>query len=273
MAAAVRPTTWILEREVFPETYEAMRLAVEAIGAEALQWRDEWWRSGAAPSLADRVVVFHGSLGNADRVRRELSWRPGSYCDTEKFRCSAWYPRAKQWLLHREWRLTTVQTLVADPTRELEFLGVAKGFFVRPDSPLKPFSGRVVQRDRLSLEALDHGYYYDDATLPVIVAPIQDVGREWRYVVVDGGVVAGSAYTPDRRGTRPDDPNGAAWSFASSVARQLAPPEAAYVLDVCEADGELRLLELNPFSGADLYSCDRGAVVSAVSSRAEVHRE
>ena len=38
-----------------------------------------------------------------------------------------------------------------------------------------------------------------------------------------------------------------------------------YVLDVCESDGRLRLLELNPFSGADLYACDAESVVSAVA--------
>ena len=31
-----------------------------------------------------------------------------------------------------------------------------------------------------------------------------------------------------------------------------------------EVDGELSVLELNPFSGADLYDCDRQAVVRAV---------
>ncbi len=218
-------------------------------------------------------MVFHGSLGNADRVRRELPWRPGSYCATDRFRCSAWYPGAERWLLQRNWRLTTAQALVNDPSRELEFLPGAFEVFVRPDSPLKPFSGRVVRRDRLTLEALDHGYCYDDATRPVVVAPVRAVGREWRYVVVDGTVVAGSAYASDGRGTQPDAPTGAAWRFAADVARELAPPEAVYVLDVCEADEAIHLLELNPFSGADLYGCDRGSVVAAVSSWARAHRE
>jgi hypothetical protein len=269
---AGRSVVWVLEREVFPESHEAMRSAVEASGAEVLPWRDEWWGSGACPPLEDRVVVFHGSLGNAERVRRELPWRPGSLCDTEKFRCSAWYPRAEPWLLHRKWKLTTVQALVADSTEELAFLDGAAEAFVRPDSPLKPFSGRVVRRDRLSLEALDHGYHYVDATLPVVVAPVRPVGREWRYVVVARTVVAGSGYTADRLGTRPDDPNGEAWRYAQDVARALAPPEAVYVLDLCEVNGALHLLELNPFSGADLYACDRRAVVTAVSTWAEAHR-
>lgn len=64
----------------------------------------------------------------------------------------------------------------------------------------------------------------------------------------------------------PDAPGGEPWAFAQSIASELRPPEAVYVLDVCEADGRLHLLELNPFSGADLYACDRAAVVRAVAT-------
>lgn len=55
---------------------------------------------------------------------------------------------------------------------------------------------------------------------------------------------------------------------AARIAGELEAPEEVYVLDVCEPDGHLRLLELNPFSGADLYACDRREVVAAVSARA-----
>ena len=44
----------------------------------------------------------------------------------------------------------------------------AAPMFVRPDSPLEPFAGRVLARDKISLAALDHGFYYDDAYLPVV---------------------------------------------------------------------------------------------------------
>lgn len=199
-----------------------------------------------------------------------MPWRPGAYCETSAFRCSAWYGRAERWLLHQAWRATTVAALVDAPGKELSFLGDAPRFFVRPDSPLKPFSGRVVSRDRLSLSALDHGYYYDDTALPIIVAPVRAVAREWRYVVVGGQIAAGSAYLADRRTHEADTSRSEAWRFAAQVARSMEPPESVYVLDVCEADGELRLLELNPFSGADLYSCDRVAVVAEVSTLARL---
>jgi hypothetical protein len=136
---------------------------------------------------------------------------------------------------------------------------------VRPDSPLKPFSGRVLRRDQISLAALDYGFYYEDNRLPVIVAPVREVHREWRYVVVAGEVVAGSAYQADGRSALPDDPTGEPWAFASAVAREINAPQDVLVLDACEADGALFLLEINPFSGADLYACDRAAVVAAVS--------
>lgn len=257
--------TWVLEAEVFPDSHAALRDAIVAVNAAVLLWRDDWLESGKWPRLSDRAVVFHGSLGNADAIAKKLPWRPGSFCDTEAFRCSSWYPRARPWLLHRKWDIVPANDLVADPLRALVALGNPDSVFVRPDSPLKPFSGRVLSRDAITLRALDHGFYYDDATLPVVVAPVQSVGREWRYVVVNGEVVAGSAYDAERRAALPDVPDGAPWRFAADVATQLPPPQSVYVLDVCEADGDLRLVELNPFSGADLYACDRAKVVEAVS--------
>jgi hypothetical protein len=260
---------WVLEPEVFSdESFRRMREAVIEAGHEVIPWNDEWWTSGRWPRLADRKAIFHGSLGNAAQIRQTLPWRPGAYCDVRAFHCSSWYPLAAEWLVHRQWSLVSVETLVGDPRASLASLGGPGSVFVRPDSPLKPFSGRVLRADAIDLKALDHGLYYDDLQLPVIVAPVRALGREWRYVVADRRVVAGSAYSAEGRDALPDDPAGAPWQLAAHIAQQLAPPEDVYVLDLCEADGELRLLELNPFSGADLYACSRAAVVAAVSQLA-----
>ena len=125
--------------------------------------------------------------------------------------------------------------------------------------------GRVLSRARLSLRALDHGFYYDDVALPVIAAPVRAVEREWRYVICEREIVAGSAYTAAERTATPDDPGGRPWAFASEIAASLPTPEEVFTMDVCQTWQGLRLLELNPFSGADLYACDRHAIVRAVS--------
>lgn len=255
--------TWMLEADMFPESHDRMSAAVSKAGFAVAMWNDEWWLNGRWPRT-DRVI-FHGSLGNAARIRAELPWRPGAFCATEAFHCSAWYPRAKEWLVHERWVSSTVEALVADPPAVLRDIGASDRVFVRPDSPLKPFSGRVLSSTAISFKALDHGFYYEDKALPIIAAPVQKVGREWRYVVVDTQVVAGSAYEAAGRSARADDPAGEPWSFASHIAARLAAPEATYVMDICESDAGLRLLELNPFSGADLYACNRDDVVVAVS--------
>lgn len=107
---------------------------------------------------------------------------------------------------------------------------------------------------------------HDDADLPILVAPMSRLGRERRYVVVAGEVVAGSAYASPGRRAAPDEPRGEPWRYAASIASALEAPEPVYVLDVCEVDGGLGLVELNPFNGADLYACVADAVVAAVSA-------
>jgi ATP-grasp domain-containing protein len=256
---------WVLEADVFPDSHASMQEAVSENGHTVVLWSDDWWSTGRWPRLTEPRALFHGSLGNAARIRQELPWRPGAFCATERFRCSAWYPAAKPWLLHQSWILTTVAALVADAEAVLASIGSPESFFVRPDSPLKPFSGRVVSRNGLSMRALDHGFYYDDASLPVVVAPVRSVGREWRYVVCERQIVAGSAYSAAERAATPDDPAGAPWAFAAEIALTLPAPEPVFVMDICHPSDGLRLLELNPFSGADLYACDRRAVVRAVS--------
>jgi ATP-grasp domain, R2K clade family 3 len=243
--------------------------------------RKLWWTRAIAwcgsegaselPALdATEPMLFHGSLGLAAAAAK--AWSPGAFCKTDAFHCSAWYPLARRWLLHRDYRVLPASALCRMQIDIGEALGSPNALFIRPDSPLKPFSGRVLPVGSISLRALDFGFYFDDAELPVVAAPVRKVEREWRYLVVDQRVVAGSAYSAEGREPLADDPSGEPWKFAQTIAAELPAPEAVYVLDVCAAEGELRLLELNPFSGADLYAMDPAAVVrevsAAVSSRA-----
>jgi len=227
-----------------------------------------WWINGVPKNIDGTHTFFHGSLGNAARIHAELDWSPGSYCDTSAFCCSSWYDAAREWLLHSDWRFLSANTFVDTATSVAAALSCTDRIFVRPDSPLKPFSGRVLDIADASLAKLDHGFYFDDETLPIVACPIRDVGREWRFVVFRSSVIAGSAYDATSRSAIADQPASDAWNFAQSVASSVPAPADAYVLDVCESNGNLRLLELNPFGGADLYACDADAIVRALSEPA-----
>ena len=259
---------WVLESDVFPETHAPLRDTIRDRGHRLIDWSDEWWYEGVPRRIPTSAVIFHGSLGNAARVAKELHWRPGSLCPVDAFCCSAWYEAAKPWLVHSAWVICPANELVAQASAIAKQIGGDRSMFVRPDSPLKPFSGRVVDVASLTLAKLDHGFYFDDESLSVIAAPVKAIGREWRFVIVETNVVAGSAYDPAGRKSLPVALDAEAAHFASSVAAKIPAPAAAYVLDICECGGELRLLELNPVGGADLYACDPVAVVDALSALA-----
>lgn len=243
---------WVLEQQVFGSGCDLGPAAVRA-GHAVTRWDDD---RGPWPCFQG-PVVFHGSLAVADRVAREAPWRPGAFCASDAFRWSAWSGRAARWLLNPDARPSTVRQIVDHPP--------AERFFVRPDSALKPFSGRVVEARGLTLAHLDCGFYYEDPSLPAVVAPVRTVLAEWRFVVVDARVVAGSGY--EAHGHRAAGPaDGEAWAYAQAVAADFEPPERVWVLDVAATAEGLRLVEINPFSGADLYACDPDAVVAAVAA-------
>ena len=190
---------WLLEPDVFDAGTHPLRAAAVDAGHRVKLWDDEWWNTDRFPSL-DGPVVFHGSLGNAARIAKLGRWTPGAYCNAEGFRCSAWYSAAGEWLVHEEYASTTVAALVERPGEVARHLVDADGkVFVRPDSPLKPFSGRVVSLEGLKPADLDHGFYYDDLELPVVVTKTQSLGAEYRFVIARKAVVTGCRYEADGR--------------------------------------------------------------------------
>ncbi len=255
--------TWLIE-DLGDGAAQRMIAAVQRAGSTAVTWQDSWWDDQRLPSWVGSSVLFHGSLGNAARIAARGDWRPGAFCNVSDMSYSRWAAAIRDDLVSQDWVRTTVRDLAAAPQKVADAFGRGSQLFVRPDSPLKPFAGRVLSVDEISLDALDYGFYYDDFALPVIVAPAVDVGAEWRFVVVGGVVVAASGYVADGRHALAGTVPRTAMERANVVAARLEVADPVYVLDLAETINGMGVVELNPFSGADLYDCDRAAVVEAV---------
>lgn len=115
---------------MFADEHRELAAAARNSGGVVIGWDDDWWTNGAWPKITG-PAVFHGSLGNADRIVRELPWQPGAFCATPRFACSAWWETVREELVAERFVFTTVAGLVAE--------GPPAGFgdqvFVRPDSP------------------------------------------------------------------------------------------------------------------------------------------
>jgi hypothetical protein len=57
--------------------------------------------------------------------------------------------------------------------------------------------------------------------------------------------------------------------FAAAIAASDYQPDPVWIMDICRtAGGSIHLLEIGGFSFANLYACDKGAIVAAVSQAA-----
>jgi hypothetical protein len=257
---------WLIEVGVFPETASRVCAAIEARGDRWTRYVDGIAEAELPPREA--CVVFWGSLGAAYRDRVAARWRPGAIGDIEQFRVASYAPRLGPLLANTDAVTTTVRDLVEKRQDVLARLHRPQRVFVRPDSALKPFAGRVLDASAIDRSALDHGFYYDDDALPIVVAPARQIHREWRTVVAEGRVVTGCAYTADRRSAEETLPEPVR-AIAGQVARGDWQPAPIYIVDVAEVDSQVCVLELNPFSGADLYRCDPYAVIEVVARISE----
>ena len=253
---------WIIERQAFKDNHELLAQALQENDIDFIDWNADWAFDNRFPKLTNQTVIFHGSLGHAAMIVQKGLWNPGAFCNVEAFTCTAWYEQASKWLFQQNWQVSTVQKFVGSPDVILENIG--EPFFVRPNSPLKPFSGRVLTKERLSLEALDFGFYYDDPAEEIIICSAQDVLEEWRFVICNQEVVTGSGYLADNRKAFNRSWAGKPLELAKEIAKELSVADPVYILDICNSKDGLKLLELNPFSGADLYGCDRTKIITSI---------
>jgi hypothetical protein len=100
-----------------------------------------------------------------------------------------------------------------------------------------------------------------------LVARPKKIAREWRLIVAAGEVIAGSQYRSDGGTTAGCPEEGTA--FAAKMLRDVDwRPDPMFVMDVCDSEDGLRLLELNSFSCSGHYLADLATVVERASELA-----
>ena len=104
----------------------------------------------------------------------------------------------------------------------------------------------------------------------VVIARPRKIGREWRLIVAGDRVLTGSQYA--NRGEREiaaELPDGVRHFAEEMLSRVRWTPDPIFMIDVCESNDRLRLVELNSFSGSWIYQCDLTVVVSAAAELAK----
>ncbi|MFO0924893.1 MAG: ATP-grasp domain-containing protein [Pirellulales bacterium] len=201
----------------------------------------------------------------------------GVFATVEHFFCSYYYAHLGKYLLNRDYIMIPFAEIPRCQDFLFQSLGRSDRLFVRPDSPLKLFTGMTISRSTFERDIQFMGFYDFPREALVVVSSPKTIVAEWRYVIADRRVVAGSQYMDGSTLIARSTEDSRALAFAQSVLESGFEPDPVWVLDVCKTDdGQYHLLEIGGFSFAGLYACDKEAIVgevSKVAARLHEHRK
>lgn len=259
--------TWLLDNHIHAD--EPLRDAAISAGHRVVYSEADFDGDGA--------LIYHGNLSDVARLYDLHKYNPGVFYHPKRYLYSDYAMRiGGSHLLNHDWTKTTIRELIDDPdTARMHALVDFKTVFVRPNSPLKPFGGRLVDLTRLSYTSFDFGFYHEDPDLEIIVSSpkTHEIVGEYRFVVCGHNVVSGCQYVSRRSNVRVTiGCTHSAWTATQRMLNSFKFDNlftGLWVVDVCEVQDqetdkfEHCILEVNPFSGAELYACDCKAVVHA----------
>lgn len=267
---------WLLDADMFERYRDDLVAEIKALGHEVklihppkpgYSWDDEGC-SYRKTFPADACVVTHGDIDLCTRIHREERWRPGVFATVKNYLCSNYFCHLGEFLLNSDYVMLPFGELERCKEFLFQMIGVEGTIFVRPDSPLKLFSGQTASHDTFDADLEVMGFYDFPHNSLVVVSSPKQIAVEWRFVVADGLVVAGSEYMREGKFDPLPGFDPEARSLAAKVAEAYQ-PDPVSIVDICQtSDGKYHLLEIGGFSYADLYATDKGAVAGAVSDAA-----
>lgn len=167
--------------------------------------------------------------------------------------------------LNRHHILTTVGQLLNDWWHIQACIMPGKhGIFIKPNSSKKPFIAQVVTAHDAAIEALKG---LNPSTI-LMVSSAQIIKSEYRFVVGNGKILAGSQYMdgPNIKFS-PQYPTELR-DFAQKVVSEIPDgifQDPFYTIDVAiMEDGDFKVVEINSLFTADWYSCDACIIINEI---------
>lgn len=259
--------TWVLERSSHEHRINVNQQIVDRVEQTGHKWIEiqivPFERSvvGGDPVVSGPVVAY-GSTAIDDVVARN-GWAPGVW-RTPGLQESHVAAALGPLYMNADLRIV--------PANDAHLVAKEQGweqFFAKPNTDNKEFPGTVfdIERYPFFMEALTANMW-DKHTFDVAVSPLRQIGIEWRLPVVAGRVVDYSIYRQWRK-VMPAREIYQEVLDVAAAAIALHDPAPAYVIDIGQVDGELKVIEYNGFNSAGFYACNIANIVDAVNAMVE----
>lgn len=269
--------TWLIERNCFEDSEPRLIESIKKAGQKfAYLEYIPVVREARFPELEYSrrdAFVFHGSINLGRFLQKKVNSDIILHCNWDNYRCSKYftYPEIYKELLNNE-SFFYPYGGIKQVMKKLSMF-YPDGFFIRPDSGGKPFSGTAIENVSGLDKFFQQAELYDEVKSDTmcLVAPVRrDIRAEYRCIVIDGKAVTCSRY-----GKIAEEELGNARNPQIIEATQKLldscsyRPDDAFTVDWAVLPSftytpHLRLMEFNSFSCAGMYDCDTDKIVKAM---------
>ena len=263
-------TQWIVENFTHESSYTELVKAIKKEGYSLFEIKGDFKNADVTQfNHWDAPVVFLGSI-QMTKIIQGLLYQasPVTYCTQENFKCTNYMSHFGKYLFNDKYSIISVSELERQKFHFYATYGKDTMIFVRPDSGEKPFQAGLV--DLQDFETF-MSYSKDHPHQLVVVSTPKNIRGEWRFVVSsDQDIISCSTYRYQGKITLIPSAPPEATKLVKEMLKVPYYPDRVFVMDVCEdSDGNFWLLELNSFSAAGLYACNKSEIVKKVSAIAE----
>lgn len=199
-------------------------------------------------------LTFFGSLELADTLFKE--GKTGLWLGSPSFFMSS--IKDCPYLLNKG-ELTTLKEVLEN--KDDLFSRNSAGFFIRPDSYEKFFSGQVLNEENFDRNLRNITLYNSDLTIRVIISPLKEIKKEVRLLFINNSLVTGSSYEVEQMNQ--EEANITEYQdFVEKIKNFI--PSSHCTIDVAHTSEGLNLVEFNPLSTSAIYQSNPYKIIKAL---------
>jgi hypothetical protein len=231
------------------------------IDGDSYDWKSDNFVNG-------RPYCLYGTIGYVQKCNFPLF--PGAYGINDNTNCNFYYSHVPaDWMLNSDFVMAPFQVIKNNPSRFFDLFGV-DDLFIRPNTGRKAFTGYTITRENAAFELSSSMQLTSVQSETIcLISAAKNIKSEFRFVIGNGEVIDGSEYRWDRILDIRHDWLSECWDLADKMAKHTWQPDTCYTVDVADTEDGPKIVELNGFSCAGLYACDKNLVFDRVSKIAQ----
>lgn len=242
---------WIMQKSLISEQDSiGMTLAIEKAGCK---WQPLEVKSFDYDHIPD--VNYDGPIipyGGTIFINSAQKIKPWVFWFNDNFSYKIYLEKYGQKMFNSDAQCMKMREFSPSLFPKNEFL------FIRPDKDLKEFAGENVKPEDFMgwLRRIQGKGYNINEDTNIVVAKSSRIGKEWRTYVVDGEPVGGSQYRDDHYLKPSSYVPQEVYEFVRQMVK-IWTPSPVFIMDICELNGELYILELGDFHSCGWYESNK----------------